>query len=490
MIGTDYVIGQTAIKTSAPIAVKLGKKISTRVRGLSTELDPHFLSQNVTRNDGAKAEDWNRIISKRIKEMKLQKIRVMVLPQWYEPQNDNDDPAVINWDKFTFNSPEMRSLYQELDMAQKQNIQVTLTLWGAPLNHFLAGSNVGDWVVAPADYQEWSENFSALIQYLLYKKHYTCVKEITPVNEPDWAYLIKGKVAPISEYIKMCRVLDQRFKKDGIRDKVLFSLSDNSDGGTGTHTYLATCARELSDVADIFNSHTYIFGYKTPNSTILDWEKQNYQLSRSAGKPHFVGEFGGNECVGSARQKDINQYERGVLMARITINLLNAGASGVSYWSLIDQYYNRDANYESMQQLGLWKYVKNAYASDTCYKNIQGDYEVRPQYYAYSLLTRFVRSGAEVYPVEIPEEFCAGTAIKNTNGKWAYIFANAVDKEKRINLFNKYVKKGSTYQVYRYVQTALPKGDSQILSERNLIKVMDRLSYTLPANSVVVIAEE
>ena len=106
------------------------------------------------------------------------------------------------------------------------------------------------------------------------------------------------------------------------------------------------------------------------------------------------------------------------------------------------------------------------------------------------MLTRFIRSGAEVYPIEIPEEFCAGTAIKNTSGKWAYIFANAVDKEKRINLFNRYVKEGSTYRVYRYVQTALPKGDSQILPERNNLKVMDRLTDTLPANSVVVIAEE
>ena len=45
-------------------------------------------------------------------------------------------------------------------------------------------------------------------------------------------------------------------------------------------------------------------------------------------------------------------------MTRIAINLLNAGASGVSYWSLIDQYYGKDADYGAMQQLGLWKYVK------------------------------------------------------------------------------------------------------------------------------------
>ena len=75
--------------------------------------------------------------------MDIHRLRVMVLPQWYEPENDNDDPDLINWDKFTFNSPEMQSLYRELDLAQQQQMEVTLTLWGAPDKHFLAGRNSG-----------------------------------------------------------------------------------------------------------------------------------------------------------------------------------------------------------------------------------------------------------------------------------------------------------------------------------------------------------
>lgn len=476
---------------SAPVHhLVVGEKTDVKVRALGAEFDPHFLSQNVTRQDGAQVKDWKNIIEKRVKEMGIQRFRVMILPQWYEPENDNNDPYLINWDKFTFNSPEMQSLYRELDLAQQQNIEVTLTVWGAQINHFLAGDNGGNWVVAPADYQEWSENISALMQYLLKEKKYTCIKEITPVNEPDWSYLIHGKRASTAEYIEMCKVLDQRFKKDGIRDKVDFSLSDNSDGGSGTHKYLAACTRELSSVADVFNSHTYIFGYETPNSTILDWERQNYELCKSAGKLHFVGEFGGNQCVGAARQKDINLYERGVLMARITINLLNAGASGVSYWSLLDQYYGKNDNYEGMQQLGLWKYVKNAYAQDTCYKNMTCDYEVRPQYYAYSLLTRFIRPGAEVYPISTPDEFYAGTAIKNKDGKWVYVFANGTGQEKKITISNRFVNGEGSFKVYRYVQSDLPKGDKQISPEKHNLKIVHDLSYTLPANSVILIKEQ
>ena len=369
-------------------------------------------------------------------------------------------------------------------------MEVTLTLWGAPDKHFLAGRNSGNWVVAPESNKEWSENFSALIQYLIKEKKYTCIKEITPVNEPDWSFLVNGKRASTAKYIEMCKALDRRFKKDGIRELVDFSLSDNSDGGIGTHKYLAACTRELADVADVFNSHTYIFGYETPNSTILDWERQNYELSRSAGKPHFVGEFGGNQCVGAARQKDINLYERGVLMVRIAINLLNAGASGVSYWSLIDQYYGKNDSYEGMQQLGLWKYVKNAYAQDTCYKNMAVDYEVRPQYFAYSLLTRFIRPGAEVYPISTPDEFYAGTAIKNKDGKWVYVFANGTAQEKKIKISNKHVGTKGTYEVYKYAQNTLPKGDKQISPEKQVMKGGNEFFYTLPTNSVILLREK
>ncbi len=476
--------------TTAIQKLSVGKKTGVKLRAIGAELDPHFLSQNVTRNDGAKAEDWERIVVKRVKEMGLQSLRVMVMPQWYEPKNDNPDASKIDWHNFTFNSVEMQSLYKVLDMAQEQKMEVTLVLWGAPPGHFLAEGNYGNWVVAPTNYEEWSENFSALVQHLLNNKKYTCVKEITPINEPDWSYIIKGKAAPTANYIEMCKVLDRRFKEDGIRNKVHFSLSDNSDGGTGTHKYLAACTKGLANVADVFNSHTYIFGYETPNSTILDWEKQNSQLAASVGKSHFIGEFGGNQCVGATRQKDIDLYERGVLMTRIAINLLNAGASGVSYWSLIDQYYGKDADYGAMQQLGLWKYVKKTYASEPYYNDIKSDYEVRPQYYAYSLLTRFIRPGAEIYPIATPEEWYAGTAVRNTNGKWVYVFANGMDQEKAISLINQHTQTKGNYQVYRYIKDGLPTTDQMLAPDAQPLKVNDKILCLLPAHSVIVLKQE
>ena len=213
-------------------------------------------------------------------------------------------------------------------------------------------------------------------------------------------------------------------------------------------------------------------------------------MAASVGKAHFIGEFGGNQCVGATRQKDIDLYERGVLMTRIVINLLNAGASGVSYWSLIDQYYGKDADYGAMQQLGLWKYVKKTYASEPYYNDIKSDYEVRPQYYAYSLLTRFIRPGAEIYPIATPEEWYAGTAVRNTNGKWVYVFANGMDQEKAISLINQHTQTKGNYQVYRYIKDGLPTTDQMLAPDAQPLKVNDKILCLLPAHSVIVLKQE
>ena len=470
---------------SGPQTLSVGESTGSIIYGVGAEFDPHFLSQNVVKDDESKAEDWDSVIVRRLDMMKPSMFRAMVLTPWYEPENDNDDPDVIDWSRFTFDTPEMQSLYAELDYAETRGVKVILTLWGASIGNWLAGENNGNWVVAPGDYEEWAENFSALIQYLIGEKHYTCIKQITPVNEPDWEYFMDGKAGPSSEYIKMCRILDERFRSDGIRDKVAFNLSDNSDGGTGTHRYLRDCVKEMAGITDIFNSHTYIFGYETPNKTVLKWEKKNAALAAKAGKGHIVGEFGGNQCTGAARQRDIDWYDRGVLMVRTAVNALNAGAVGVSYWNLIDQNYNKNGDYESMQQLGLWRYVKSAYSTEPYYDSIPCDYSLRPQYYSYSLLTQFIRPGARVFPLDAKDQYIAATAVLNDDGTWVYVIANQTDSDRSYVIANDSVV--GDFSLYRYTENELPSDDSMLPVVQTMTAGTDGLSVESPAKSVVVL---
>ena len=467
------------------------KSTGTKLEAMGAEFDTQFFSQNLTRNDGSKESDWQYVVD-RVKRMELQKFRVMVLPQWYEPVNDNDDPHSTDLSKFTFNSPEMQSLYRVLDLAQEQQMDVCIVVWGCPIyvslldqeyahvkTCFMAIPGQQGWITAPADYNEWAENFSALIKHLIEERRYTCVKEITPMNEPDGGPLLTS-----TEYVKMAKILDARFKKDGIRDKVRFNLSDNWDIHT---SYLIDCAEQLADVADIFNTHTYIFGYETPNDTIYQWEKKNVNISASAGKKHLVGEFGSNQCIGATKQKDIDLYERGVLMTRQVLNFLNAGAAGVSYWNLIDQFYGRHEAPEQMQQLGLWKYVKEGYKNDTIFTKVKKDYEARPQYYSYSLLTRFLKPGMEIYPLDLNDDFAIGTAFKDKNGKWTYVFANA-SASKLIAINNSSVK--GSFDIYRYEENALPEDANMIISNKSIRVKNGKLYIEIRQNSVLLLSQK
>jgi len=468
--------------------VSLGAPTGTTLEAMGAELDPHFFSQNLTRQDGARAEDWRYVVS-RVKAMGLKKFRVMVLPQWFEPVNDNDDPFQTDWSRFTFESPEMQSLYKVLDLAREQKMDVCIVVWGCPVSvsvqdpryahvrtSFMADPEKKNvWITGPVDYDEWAENFSALVQHLINKRNYTCVNEITPMNEPDGGPLLTGP-----EYIKMAKVLDARFKKDGIRNKVRFNLSDNTDTRT---FYLEECVNGLAKEADLFNSHTYIFGYETPNDSIFNWEKNNVAIAARAGKKHLVGEFGSNQTVGASRQRDIDRYERGVLMTRLVLNFFNAGASGVSYWSLIDQYYGRNADYQQMQQLGLWKYVKEAYKTDSTYDRIQQDYELRPQYYAYSLLTRFLKPGAKMFPIDLNDDFAIGTAFKGRDNKWVYVFANGSSGTKSLAVANSAAM--GTFEVYRYERLQLPEGEQLITPDGTAAVNRGKLYLNINSNSVV-----
>lgn len=500
----DHELGYTNVGVSVNEATK------TPIQAIGVELDPHFFAQNLTRNDGAKEADWDNIVVNRVKKMQIQQFRVMVIPSWWEPVNDNADASYADLSKFTFDSQEMQSLYHVLDMAQQNDIDVNLVLWGCPTSiNLLSGINNGQmhflcdarshavnpgWMAGTDQYEEFAECFSTLVKYLIEVKHYTCIYSITPFNEPDshipnyGRLMWQGDLATLhfpDTYVPMVKSLDKKFRTDGIRDKVKFNLGDNTDG---TPDYISACSAELADhEVDMYNSHVYRFGYDTPNSTWLGWEKHN--VDGAEGKSHFIGEFG-FPGTGSARQAGIDTYMRGVQLVRAALNYLNAGACGVSYWSLFDQYYGRNDGYEQMQQLGLWHYVKNAYAGDAeSYHHIKEDYDVRPQYYAYTLLTRFVRRGSRVYPLDLKDEHVTGSAFLTAEGKWVYVFANASNDNIQMDLTNMQLEEGQ-FDVYKYMEGRLPQGDNLIESSAEIKAVGNKLNTKLMRSSVMVLVQK
>lgn len=100
------------------------------IDGLGVELDPHFLTCNAAAGIGVQECDWDSIVVPRLRDLAFSKWRVMVLPAWYEPENDNDDPRQADLSRFNFDSAPMQGLYRQLDLAQHDGTPVCLVFWG------------------------------------------------------------------------------------------------------------------------------------------------------------------------------------------------------------------------------------------------------------------------------------------------------------------------------------------------------------------------
>ena len=470
-------------KTKA-LSLTVGSPTETPLQGIGVEFDPHFLTACIAKGDGAKAEDWNNVIVPRVRKMHPHNFRVWVLSQWFEPVNDNDDPNSTNWDALNFNTPEMQALYKELDLAEETGAEVTLVFWGASVNSWMAGGQTGNWLFVPKDYDEWAENCAILAKHLIDTKHYTCVKMLTPINEPNF-YPGHWQRMTAEGYASVCHKIAAQLTRMGIGGKIALNLSDNIDNDV---QFLKEACTRTADVAGMFNSHCYKFGYENTNAEIGAWERRNADLARAVGKKHFVGEFGSNRTVQAARQTDIDFYKRGILIDRLVLNFLNNGACGCSYWQLFDSWYSAYDSYASMQQIGMWRYVKDAYRSEPYYQKLKQDYQPRPQYYAYSLLTCHVRPGASVHPVATNQGQLTATAFKNTDGKWVYVFANPDDTSYAISLGNSYHSATGTFDAYRYLAAELPYDDA-LLAPIGHVNGATHLQYTVPATSVILLKE-
>ena len=469
--------------------VVLDSPLKAPLLGIGVQFDPFFFSHNVTMGNGASIEDWDSIIVPRVQSMRIQRYRVCVLPQWWEPYNDNDNPFVANDSGFTWDSYDMQSLYKLLDLAEETKAEVNLVLWGCPVGASLStggkhikyiepwflSSGRKHWVTGPKDPEEFAENFVALLIHLIKEKKYTCIKEITPFNEPE------SKVVETDMYIRCFKAIHKRLLDEGLRESISMIASDNIESN---QWFLKACVDSLSGIADIYDSHLYAFGSKSKKESIKDWELNNIKIVTPSGKTHFVGEFGTNDTQVEA----FETFERGVQLSRIAIELLNAGAVSVSYWCLDDHFTNTESSYDNMMKSGLWRYINKTYSEEAFYSPLDDDYHVRPQYYAYSLLTRFIRKGDVVYPTNINESYISSIALKHHEGNWTYFFVNSTINNYSL-LFTNSLSQAERLNVLLYKEEELPLHGKQITVSNSIEKGNKGVQFVIPSNSITVLEE-
>ena len=447
------------------------------VNALGCEWDPKLLLP-VNRNHGVTDEDLD-FIKGRMQALGVQAVRMMVTPDWFEKQNDNDDPFTANPDGFDMDNDEMNCLFAYLKVCEELGVRVTLTWWGAPAGHWLAHPNIGDWIGAPNDAEEMAENISYLLQYIRKTLGYNCVKELIIQNEPSYSFHVEGGAVDLDLYVACYKAMYKRLNDMGMGDIVLVGADDAQNFG-----WFCSAVEALRDVCGKFNSHNYAWSYNHPFLDVVSQEFVSVRTALAGDTPFFLGEFGDGSGIGAYYAASTETYGRGLYIASVVVNFFKAGAAGASYWPLHDVYYYQGSvepgtgagDNGGLMGMGLIGYKKD------------GAWSFRPSYYAYGLLCNYIPFGSQLYNITGDTDHVADTiAAKTPDGRWSVIAVNRSGAEQTLNI-SAGEAVGTMLNRYLFTESALPTDGTMIAASGRVAPADGVYSFTVPANSFVVLS--
>lgn len=434
--------------------------------GLGAEWDPKLLLP-VNKERGVTDEDLE-LIKQRMDEMGLQCVRMMIMPEWFEPQNDDADPKAADFANFCWDSEEAKCTLAYLKVCQELGVDVMLTWWGAAAGDWLSYPDCGDWLSAPNDLDEMAENIVTVLRYVKEQMGYDCVKGVILQNEPSYSFKVSGGVVDFDYYVQYYKTVDARMSEAGLDDIMLIGADDAQSLGWYCRAY-----DELKDVCDMFDSHTYSWSYDTSYLDDLIGEFVHGRTDYSTEKPFFFGEFGDGSAQGAYAAASTETYGRGLFVASMAVNSLACGASGLSYWPLHDVYYYY--NETGGDNYGLMSMGMIGYKTD-------GEWSYRPTYYAWGLLCNYIPKGSTVYPVtgengNLIDALC----VKAPDGSYSLIAVNRSAAEQVVNISTDMFD--CEMDSYLFAEDKLPSDGSQIASDGKVTASDGVYSITLPAYS-------
>lgn len=447
--------------------------------GAGVEVDPHFFTNNVGRSgvtaDGDRwectAEDWQLIVNY-MQQMRLERIRVMLLPSWYAPTTGSYEDGEY---AYRFDSAEMQSLYELLDVAQEQGMTVNLTLWG--IDHyntdFVPAEEVNNWISIPTEGDEWvlAKVFADCVSHLKNTLGYSCIEEITVYNEPNTVFETYFGTAGFYAYVDLVEEIDAAFREAGLRDGVLFCLSDDAEDVS----WMGRTLDALEDIIDVAVSHTYAYGEESGNGYMQEDLARWANYYEEYGVPHFWGEFGTNDG-GTYEMSYEDNWDpvRGTTIARIALNMIGSGSVGMSYWVLYSQYYGSTGSDEIMS-MGLIGFADENWAC-------------RPVWYAYSLFTRYFRAGYEIYRIDSSSEDIVALAVRDPSlGKWNYFAVNTGDSAQSVSFLNTCASV-SDMNIVLYDASNVPT-DNSVITASGSVTGGQIVTYEIPVNGFIVLTE-
>ena len=333
-------------------------------------------------------------------------IRVEITQLMYEPERK----------KFVWDGREMQNLYCILDWCQRNDVDVFLQ----QMRQDVAWNAYPEWrndrlrkgLSAPYSMEDFAEGLATLIEHLVKRKGYSCIKWLCITNEPGhpwsaWQMPPDAKPAPLVPGLEATRkALDKRGLDVPLigPDWVPPPPLDPAKLDTFDH------------VLEAYEVHTYFarFDWREEKSgismTVLqrrlaDWAKWCHQRD----KPFFLGELGSYGYGTGVGDPGPGIYEAALYNAEIVVRGLNSNIDGFNRWCFV----NRAETGPQWQLIDTY---------DTKAKEFRKQITPHPNsYYLYGLLSRFTAKCSSVLSSSVE-----GGSV----GKHQRVFASALRSPK------------------------------------------------------------
>jgi hypothetical protein len=343
--------------------------------------------------------------------------RVELEQRSYEPERG----------RFTWDSPDMRTLYRVLDWAERRGVDVFLQqMWGNVAWNAYPGLEtdpVKTLRSAPRSLADWANGIGELVEHLVRVKGYRSIRWLSIANEPGegsfswWQDSNLGSV-PIAPGLQAAREeLDRRGLKLPLSGPDWTDLPPLVPSRIDFDQWIG--AYDLHSYNAVFDSMPGSYNLAEAERRMAKWA----EWAHSRGKPFFISELGtmafgwGNEDPGPA------SYEAGLKNASLIVRGINAGVDAFNRWS----FTNRgDLD-------GQWQLVRTW---DTDAGRLLDRFEPQANAYdQYAMLSRFTAKDSGVLATRVDAPFGPGerklvaAALSSPKGALTLIVVNETGRD-------------------------------------------------------------
>lgn len=451
-----------------------------------------------------KSNAWD-IITKyadRLDGMSL--VRCMVNYDWFCEDFDNkgdNDKTNDTW-TYNFSNKWMKSTEDVLTYCQAHNIDVAFGAWNVIAN--LQDDTWGMLDDVTSD-PRWTKMTCDVLEYLVNKKGFTCIKYFVNSNEPNYTGRVGSSKNALNTFAKWRQgVLNVRAGLDAIglnNIKIVGSdATATSDGSMDDYLYGIAQDSVLREAVGDYGIHVYPYKETLDNGKILDQYMQRndklkeYDPDYGTKRKMHIWEAGlqdGKNLVYDC-QELIDTYQYGKVMANYTLSALICGINGISYWNFDDGMnfmYNADGTV-TPKEWGMFSSLSSA----TVLKQ-----QLRPWYHSSMLLMNLLRRHNVIFDsgengTSINPSLRSIATISNDRNLAGVLFSNTDvvnDKTVKFVIDEKYNNDEKLYVYVFNEKSALIGKDGFVKPNYEVEGSLNKINeLTIPASSFVVVSNK